>query len=81
MTFVELMICQDCLIYVANGELPDERPDLEWEIQATLDRPSRDVCPGDSENDGTFSSEPCECCGSTLGGSRHQAFLRCEREG
>jgi len=73
-TFVcNIMACQDCLMLVANGELPDERPELEDDIDALwgVSR-SRFFCVGDSDQDDEFSWRACECCGSELGGSRHQ---------
>ena len=71
---IELMACQDCLFYVANGDLPEDRDDdkFEADIQATVGYPSGMISCGDSDKDEEFSWSACECCGSTLGGSRHQ---------
>jgi hypothetical protein len=72
-----LMACVDCLMFVANGDEPeDESIDLGACITAHLDlRPLQHLVCGDSEQDDEFSWRACECCGSTLGGSRHQLFL------
>jgi hypothetical protein len=70
-----LMACQDCLMYVANGDLPDYRDNLESDIQGHIGVPSGRLTCGDSDKDDEFSSSPCECCGSRLGGSRHQLVI------
>ena len=67
--FNEVYVCVDCLFMLANGELledgnfnPDDMDDtVNWAV-------------GDGEHDEEFSSQDCECCGSRLGGSRHQAY-------
>ncbi len=70
-----LMACDDCLMYVANDDIPDERPDLRRLIDAQLDMStSKWLCVGDDAED-EFSWRPCECCGSTLGGRRNQLIL------
>ena len=73
--FEELMACTDCLLYVANGDEPEDR-DIENDIRTHPGVPSGYLSCGDSENDDEFSYARCECCGSKLGGSRHQLFLR-----
>ena len=70
-----LMACEDCLFYVANGDLPDGNPYFEDAIRAAIGVPSGWLCVGDSDADEEFSWAPCECCGSQLGGSRHQLVL------
>lgn len=71
-----LMACQDCLTLVANGEPADGRPGLEAEIAAHLElEPLQHLICGESDHDEEFSWQPCECCGSKLGGSRHQLAL------
>lgn len=69
----ELSACVDCLMLVANGNVPDDRPELSDDIATYLRlKPNQHlVCSGDSEYD-EFSWSRCECCGSNLGGSRHQ---------
>lgn len=73
----ELMACTDCMLYVANGDLPeDDTGQLEEAIGEWLDLSVHQhlVC-GDSDKDEDFSWHQCECCGSKLGGSRHQLVL------
>jgi hypothetical protein len=71
-TKYECMGCVDCLMLVANGDVPDERPSLSAEMVAHMGADDvRHLCVGDSEKDDEFSWSACECCGSTLGGSRH----------
>jgi hypothetical protein len=61
---------------VANGELPDGRPELEREIAAHLElEPLQHIVSGDFDADEEFSWTPCECCGSRLGGRRSQIVL------
>jgi hypothetical protein len=70
----ELSACVDCLMLVANGDVPDDRPELDSEIDAYLQlKPNQHlVCSGGDSEDDEFSWSRCECCGSSLGGSRHQ---------
>jgi hypothetical protein len=75
MDVTKLMACQDCLFLVANGDLPDDRPDLDDEIAAHLGDDARWLCCGDSAADDEFSRSTCECCGSRLGGSRHELCI------
>lgn len=70
----ELMACADCLMYVANGDEPDDR-DIGKAIERHLGDPSGHLCCGDSEKDDEFSWAQCECCGSNLGGSRHHLVM------
>lgn len=73
----ELMACGDCLMYVANGDLPeDDNGELQAAIDANLTpAEQRHLCCGDSEQDNEFSWSACQCCGSSLGGSRHQLIV------
>lgn len=75
----ELMACVDCLMFVANGDTPDTG-DIESDIRGNLGTDDmRNLVCGDSEHDDEFSWSDCECCGSRLGGSRHQlAVIRSE---
>lgn len=76
--------CVDCLLLIANGEIPDERPDLvdvvtqRWGgFWLALGCPET-CCPRDDDGgkqpwfswSGWFSWEPCGVCGSPLGGER-----------
>jgi len=72
----ELMACQDCLFLVANGDLPeDDSGELQAGIDANMGDDQRWLCCGDSDKDDEFSWSGCECCGSRLGGSRHQLVV------
>lgn len=76
----EIMACIDCLLYVANGETPDADYAIDAVIRAHLGSvdAANLVC-GDGDKENEFSWRACECCGSTLGGSRHHlAVLECE---
>jgi hypothetical protein len=67
--------CIDCVMLIANGEAP---------ALATETEESAWLADWNSRNDGIlwvlnddysdFSSTPCTCCGSTLGGSRHDVI-------
>lgn len=70
-----LRACVDCLMYVANGELPDDRAGLDDDIDEYLDlQPGQFLCVGEDADD-EFSWHQCECCGSRLGGSRHEIII------
>jgi hypothetical protein len=84
--FVNLSACDDCLIFVANGEEPDGRDDLtddiesvwpsaEWSLGCGHDEPERDESEEPDDSLG-FSWQPCECCGSRLGGNRSKLFAQ-----
>ena len=64
-----LAACMDCTAYVANGTVPEDRPNLVSSIVATLGDAEGLVCAGESED--WFSWHPCECCASPLGGNRN----------
>ena len=69
----EISACTDCLLYVANGDVPYDNSD-GWSESAIYSRwptDQFDLACGDNEHNDEFSWQPCECCGSRLGGSRH----------
>jgi len=73
----KLLSCVDCLFYVANGEIPAERPNLEANIRTHLGADIAHLCTsGDEQID--FSWQRCQCCGSTLGGSRETLVVLAE---
>ena len=80
MNTVELSACFDCLLFVANDEIPDHNEDLSIDIEENWPSDQWYICVGsdDTENNTEFSWAPCDCCGSRLGGSRHElvAFQR-----
>jgi hypothetical protein len=73
---MKLMSCQDCLFYAANGDLPEGNRGLEKDILLNIGATATNyLCVGDSNKDDEFSSLPCECCRSPLGGSRHELVV------
>lgn len=66
--------CRDCVLYLANGDVPEDREDLPDAIAANWDGftlalgCSRDCC-GEADEP-WFSWSACEVCGSNLGGDR-----------
>jgi len=73
----KLLACVDCLFYAANGEIPAERPDLEDDIRTQLGSDIAHLCASDEEQI-HFSWQQCQCCGSTLGGSRDTLVVLAE---
>ena len=71
----KLRACVDCIQYVANGEVPDDRDALPDEV-AEMWPPAEgwQLCMGDPDEDDAFSHGACECCGSTLAGARHEVI-------
>ena len=80
---IEIEVCQDCINYIANGEVP---PELELSEIAKYQALIEDNWPVECfylALGGTglgFSHEPCDCCGSSKFGQRYQAFAM-PREG
>lgn len=84
-------VCADCTLFLANGDLPEgpkERghwsdplpaDSREAAIIAGVERLQANggllCCTSTEETDDEFSWRPCQCCGTTLGGSRHDATL------
>lgn len=63
--------CEDCLLYLANGEA--EGVDCDT-LQAAISarHPVGHPVPACEEDcEGWFSWRECQCCGSQLGGNRH----------
>lgn len=64
--------CIDCVMLIANGELPPEMNEEEAEdflhTVTTAEGPNHILVLGDTEVD--FSWRPCSTCGSPLGGTR-----------
>ena len=65
--------CEDCVMYLANGDIPEERPDLADDIAAQWPN-DKDLVIGTDTDE--FSCRPCDCCGSRLGGSRTSFVVR-----
>jgi len=68
---VEILICTDCAMLAANGELADE---TDCEPLGLVEGYVAVTC-SDSGDDCEFSWSPCEGCGSRLGGYRHSAVV------
>lgn len=90
-------ICFDCIMYIANGELPDDIQQAEKIVASAASEESYFWVPGGECEAGhtpwaerlaasadcewnscdtrEFSSSFCDCCHSSLGGSRHKASL------
>jgi len=74
----DIEVCGDCLGWIANGTIPDDRPTLLAEIAKVWPGDMRHIVAGNSEDDndeGAFSWSGCECCGSRLGGTRYAAAV------
>ncbi|MBF7052256.1 hypothetical protein IOC61_02865 [Halomonas sp. KAO] len=81
-----VMVCADCLMIIANDDATGLDYFLDEENAAVRERNVRDsiaavqrdgdyLVAGDSEQDEVFSTSPCDCCNSTLAGSRHHCVL------
>jgi hypothetical protein len=76
---IELEGCTDCVMWLANGELPPDESD--WAPEAVeRNWPDHHLCvAGDENSEEYFSWSPCEVCGSRLGGNRYPcAAWKCE---
>jgi hypothetical protein len=79
----DLWVCQDCLLYIANGDLTglDNNPETaerrQAEILAGIERelPAQWVADSSEETDREFSSAPCDCCEQRAAGSRYHCVL------
>lgn len=69
--YEHLQCCANCLVYIANGDVTEERPDIAEDIAREWDLNKYTLVIGDSEEDSEFSSMECDACGSRLAGSRH----------
>lgn len=73
-----LMVCVDCIMVIANDEMPvDATPERIAEIERGLALKDGGfwVCDSSEETDDEFSWHACDCCDSSLGGSRHGAAI------
>lgn len=63
-----IMVCVDCLMVHANGEVEGPTDREPWGLL-----PGADVAMSDGEDcDCPFSYRPCDACGSELAGMRHE---------
>ena len=70
--------CEDCMILLANGEVPEDRPDLSdiislrWQGYGLVPGCPPDCCQRTEDGDSPepwFSWSACEICGSGLAGN------------
>lgn len=59
--WLEYAVCQDCLLYVANGDLPADSPDWKSDGIDALPNPVADGA------EYGFMHSNCECCGALAG--------------
>ena len=80
----EFMVCCDCIMEIANGDLTGLANDPETEDERTrqiyqgLRQIAEDggyAVAGDADKADEFSRYPCECCRDRLAGSRHHAVI------
>ena len=73
-----LSVCTDCVMFIANGDLPPEDDrDRDEAIIAGVEREQSDgghLCLGE-EHTAYFSWSRCECCNTSLGGDRYDIVL------
>lgn len=77
------MVCSDCLMAVANDDFSGldyhlsevEATERMAHIQSSIAEIDGYVTVGNSENDESFSQSKCECCDTTLHGSRHHCVI------
>jgi hypothetical protein len=69
-------VCTDCILYIANGELPtDSTPERDKQTQdgvARMAGPKGHVCAAgdDAHPSKEFSWRSCDCCDDGKGGNR-----------
>jgi hypothetical protein len=71
---IELSMCTDCLMWVANGEPNPDSSEEEHEafVARVEDRwPGWVIVPGEGDATDEFSWWSCDVCGSPLGGARY----------
>lgn len=79
---IELEGCSDCIMYLANGELPADDDNNEWPGPDAIARiwEGYELCvAGDENSEEYFSHLECDVCRSRLGGNRYPcAAWRCD---
>lgn len=75
MNIYNIEVCQDCLLFIANGDLPNDSTEQEDKnfmasIQAQWPTEKYQLC-ADGDELG-FCQYSCECCCSPLGGQRYR---------
>lgn len=64
--FIACDICVDCILYLANGD---------WDGDGDPPRDDGQEWSFGGEELG-FSWSSCDCCGSSLGGERYNAYIK-----
>lgn len=83
---IEYSVCQDCLLFVANDDVPEDREREEFTTAIAREVGDKEgahfvagVAPTEDDPEGygeeCFSWHQCELCRSPLGGSRHGITL------
>jgi hypothetical protein len=72
-----ILVCVDCFGAIAGLDFESE--EQEKKVIASIEAfEKREQCTletGSDDNDEGFSWRECECCGSRLGGARHEAIM------
>ena len=75
MSRTEGSVCVDCLMFLANGDTPqelDEAGTEKWVAEFVRRTEGTHIfLAGPEDCEGWFSWSPCDACGSPLGGDRH----------
>lgn len=82
---IEYSVCQDCLLFIANDDVPEDKDHafyiakINHELNGREGHFSCGVAPTEEDTEGSgdeeFSHQDCELCRSGLGGSRHGVTL------
>lgn len=79
--FYELEGCTDCVMFLANGEVPEDNSN-GWKpenIETMWPSKTYHLCVAGGENEEEyFSWRACDVCGSRLGGNRYPCAAWCE---
>lgn len=68
-----VLICDDCVNYISNGELPpDSSIEDDLDIQHGAEFLAITYKFGSVGVERGFSVMHCDCCGSSLAGNRHE---------
>ena len=86
----EQYVCVDCVMFIANGDLPEDEEDasclllefdryaqenIEWRLGSCKITLEDGIEVRVDLEDLDFSKAECDCCGSSLAGSRHPAHF------
>lgn len=70
-------VCADCLLFIANGDLPEDDGDADRVVAGVASLGGHVVAGGPDGDDAGFSWRACECCGG-LAGDRFYASILAE---